>query len=85
MKKKKSPLILKPGALPLTLPILPGPMFNRAEAGNVTFTVSGDKLHIQAPTDTIKKIADRLVLLGAKAEAPSPYGPWSEKKEGVVR
>jgi hypothetical protein len=63
-------------------------MFSRAEATKVTFTVSGDKLHIQAPSETIRKIADRLTLLGATAEPSSPYGPWSDKTEGgaaVVR
>jgi len=60
-------------------------MFSRIEAAKVTFTVSGDKLHVQAPSKTIKKIADRLTLLGAKAEPPSPYSPWSEKREGEAR
>ena len=81
MKGKKLPLILKPS--PLLMP--PGPAFNRTEAAKISFTVSGDKMHIQAPTETIRKIAARLTMLGAKAEAPSPYGPWGEKKEGIAR
>lgn len=60
-------------------------MFSRVEAAKVTFTVSGDKLHVQAPRETIKKIAARLTLLGAKAEPASPYGAWSEKTEGETR
>ena len=80
-KKKSSSLILKP----VPFPMRPGPMFSRVEAEKVTFTVSGDKLHIQAPGETIRKIADRLSLLGAKATPPSPYGPWSEKTEGESR
>jgi hypothetical protein len=60
-------------------------MFNRSEAARVSFAVSGDKLHIQAPHETIKKIADRLKLLGATADPNSPYWPWNEKKEGVPR
>jgi hypothetical protein len=60
-------------------------MFSRTEAKKVTFTVSGDKLHIQAPTEPVKKIADRLRLLGAIAEPSSPYGPWSDKTEGESR
>ena len=83
MKGKKSPLILKPGKIPF-LP-RPGPMFNRAEAAKVTYTVSGDRLHIQAPRETVQKIAARLSLLGARADPASPYGPACERTEGQAR
>jgi hypothetical protein len=83
MKGKKSPLILKSGKLPF--PLRPGPMFSRMEAANVTYTVSGDRIHVQAPRETIKKIADRLALLGAKADPASPYGPSCERTEGRPR
>jgi hypothetical protein len=83
MKGKKSPLILKPGKIPF--PLRPGPMFSRAEAANVTYTVSGDRLHVQAPRETIKKIAERLSLLGAKSDPASPYGQSSERTEGQPR
>ena len=61
------------------------PILSRIEARKVTFTVSGDKLLIQAPNQTIKRIADRLAVLGAKAEPSSPYGAWNEKTEGESR
>ena len=83
MKSKKSPLILMPGKIPF--PLQPGPMFSRAEAANVTYTVSGDRIYVQAPRETIKKIADRLSLLGAKSEPASPYGPSTERTEGQSR
>jgi hypothetical protein len=83
MKSKKSPLILKPGKLPF--PMRPGPMFSRVEAANVTYTVSGDRIHIQAPREIITKIAERLSLLGAKSDAASPYGPSCERSEGKPR
>lgn len=60
-------------------------MFNRVEAGKVTFTISGDRLFLQAPREIIKKIGDRLSLLGATAAPKSPYGPWSERTEGEAR
>ena len=83
--KSKKPLSVVSVGPPLWKWNLPGPMFSRTEASKVTFTVSGDQLHVQAPGETIKKIAARLTLLGAKSEPPSPYGPWSEKTEGESR
>ena len=60
-------------------------MFKRGEAAKVTYTVSGDRLLVQAPRDTIRKIADRLKLLGARADPASPYGPLCERSEGNPR
>ena len=82
LKKLSSPLPV-PAGFPLMM--RPGPMFSPIEAKHVTFTISGDRLHIQAPRDVIKKIGERLALLGARADPPSPYGPSAERLEGEAR
>ena len=81
--KLNKPKSAKPALLPFLKPL--GPMMTRSEAAKVTYTVSGDKMCVQAPRALIEKMARRLDILGAKADPKSPYGPSCERTEGEPR
>jgi len=69
------------GALDMARKLMPAtkPMLTGSEIRKVNFTVSGESLYIQAPREIIEKIEHRLLLIGAKPNPKSPYGPWSAR------
>jgi hypothetical protein len=73
-------------ALDIARKLMPAtkPMLTGKESSEVNFTVSGESIHIQAPREIIEKIELRLLLIGAKANPKSPYGPWSARNDAAA-